>query len=239
MRIISDIKDYYDFPQDYQDSLIYKRDHKKIKIESAFNFGLKEPSNKYNQFFSLIPNIHFGRYDLKTNKEYTSYHYREIGVICFCGDFYPYVCLTLENKNSQVFDFVFYNLNSLEEVTGRDWNRKTYIDFFNDWSYDRKIFFELKSPVFIFNRNSFDENSVNPFKTTGECSQILYMNPILKEYVFYVLSDGYQTYQRIDMFLSNELAEDKTPIPETVEEKHRMNSRFGGKYSFRRMLEIK
>ena len=237
MRIISDIKDYYDFPQDYQDSLIYKRDHKKIKIEEK-TFPEKA-SKKYNQFFSLIPNIHYGEYRLKNTKEYTSYYYREIGVICFCGDFYPYVCLTLVDRNYQVFDFVFYDLDSLEEVTGKDWNRKTYIDFFNNWSYDRKIFFELKSPVFIFNRNSFDENSINPFKTTGKESQILYMNPILKEYVFYVLSDGYQTYQRIDMFLNNELAQDKTPTPETTEEKFRMNSRFGGKYSFRRMPEVK
>lgn len=239
MRIISDIKDYYDFPQDYEDSIIYKRDHKKIKIESTFNFGLKEPSNKYNQFFSLIPNIHFGEYMLKNNKEYSSYYYREIGVICFCGDFYPYVCLTLKDKYNKSYDYVFYDLEALEEITGKDWNRKIYIDFFNDWSYDRKIFFELKSPVFIFNRNLFDENSVNPFNTKGEVSQILYMNPILKEYVFYVIKDGYQTYQDIDMFLGNQLVEDKTPTPETTEEKFRMKSRFGGKYSFRRMPEIK
>lgn len=93
--------------------------------------------------------------------------------------------------------------------------------------------------MFIFNRNSFDKDSINPFKTVGQSSQILYINPILKEYVFYVIRDGYQTYQEIDMFLGNELAEDKTPAPETTEEKFRMKSRFGGKYSFRRMPEKK
>ena len=239
MRIISDIKDYYDFAQDHQDSTIYKRDHKKIKIENTHSFGLNTQTTLFNDFFSKIPNIHFSKYDLKNNKDFKSYFYREIGVICFCGDFYPYVCLTLIDKNSKEHDYIFYDLETLEEITGRDWNRKTYIDFFDINSYRKDIFFELKSPVFIFNRNSFDEKSTNPFKTVGELTQILYMNPILKEYVFYVLVDSYQTYQEIDMFLNNELVENKTPTPETTEEKFRMNSRFGGKYSFRRMPEVK
>jgi len=234
MRIISPYKDYYDFAQDYQDEVIYHRKPEKTII--------KYPNEFYN-IFEVMP--YFGGIYTNEKLGFIEYLIKEIGVICIAGTFHPYIVAILTKKDKSKWHYVFYSLESFEELLGErvGYGSKNYKDFFNlSNTLSKDLFLKIQSPVFII-ANSFirgyEPLIVDPFATTGKVEKILYNHPILEKYYFYVIKDGCQTYQDIDMFLNNELVQDKIPDPTNTSPIHRMASRFGDKYSFRRMPEVK
>ena len=222
MRIVSKFKDYYDNGMKYgQDKThTYVRNTKEVPLE--------------------IKSIYLSTSGSYKNKpEDIIYFY---GVVGFCGDIYPFIKWHYNNDNAK--SCITYDKDEIVELTTRHidnkkrlfYNKKSYIneelEYFNNLKNNKKLkslFLKYRVPIF-----SMINESLNYISKPNT----LELNSNLSNLEFYRVVDPFQAYQKIDMFIGNELApRDEIEVP-VGSDKVIAASKGYDKWSFRKEPQV-
>lgn len=166
-----------------------------------------------------------------------------VGVLGFCGKFYPYIHRGFEattNEKTGVVTpeqhFYFYSVESFfaskfwEFETQHSWRRKSleqsYRDYFANWKESDKLFIEADAPYFKITGFSY-RNSKGKLKT----------NPSLVSMQFGKVMDAPSVFQAVQFYLTNQLV--KTKDPDEIDDKYRIAQHGFDKYSFRHPTKLK
>jgi hypothetical protein len=163
-------------------------------------------------------------------------------VIGFCGELYlfkdftnPYAsnkekeakqyifhgenCMYLEKNNNYIEDGKDPRFYPLKSSYSKKWAKEEYENL-KKHPRIKELFFKYNVPCFFINQK-------------GD----LILNPRLQDYAFFKVFDSVQTFQRIEMYISNVLVSDtKVDVPVGNDEVIRDSKGFD-KYSFRKMKE--
>lgn len=135
--------------------------------------------------------------------------YQSLGILFIANAYYPVV-----KRNFQI-EYMFKANKELE-------NFQELIKLLPEFEIEYSV------PVWLLTSGHIKDRKEYGLRLT--------LNPKLKENGFDL--DPFQTYQEIDMYLSN-IAFPHTVNPQNTSEKYRMKSRFGYKYAFRKEPENK
>ena len=229
MYIISKFKDYYDGvvgTMGIDKTLVYER--KIIEIEDSKKM-LKEFRGFRN--WNDIHKNHFlniGQADTNSKK----YENNNFFIIGFCGKLYlgwkfEYKVNVWNNRKIvEVIktDIIYGYKNAKKHLKTNFWRSNLNDDVEYVMKYDPiNMFRELGAPIFIY-----DSDNRSPRK-----SDIMIINPILKEWEFYKVMDSFAAFQEISMFIGGVLGIDEKEIIE-IEDKYRIAKHGFDKWSFRR-----
>ena len=222
MRIISKFRDFYDGLQNPADKFCWIREQKEVNISDVYGHRGAEPDIcDALRHTDSAPYTNRNRYRGGSS----DIDYQAV-ILGFCGKLYPYVIET----HAGVFKHLLRErgaITNIRETWGLKRSECPLIDVTTQYSsYFQKIFYTYDTPVyaFLFNRAS----------TVWRVSVKIVINPSLKELFFQKILDAQQTYQEIEMYLTNDLVKDESKTQ--VNPEHRMGTRFD-KWSFRRMPE--
>jgi len=185
MRIISKFKDYYDGGVSYgiDADRIYMREHVTRTIDTI-----------------RLPSSGFFNYPLN-----------DFNLVGFCGEVYPYRDFDqrkfpkdpkqnlMYGMRGCYFQYEYYPSNNvipIKDKRKRAYMKENYYTLVNSRKI-KNLFLEYRTPVFHLKQKNRD--------------LILDINPSLKDLAFYKVVDVYQAFQRISMFLGNELATEHSP----------------------------
>lgn len=256
MRIISDYNDYYDSVQKLgQDqSVIYLR-----KTESFSSDDIDIIKNKNKKFvlktFKIFCNAHirsfremsingwWERYEkiiTKDLKFYPSYH-----LFYFCGKIYSVILLQVIDIFPQKYVWLF-NVNDLNKFI-EEYKVYETKEYLKNHNYYKK---SLDNQIYRFNQwfmyeSKFDidwfiENKVISLLLDIRCryfaseSNIVTINPCLKNIEFYKVMDSYTVYQELDMYISGTLSYPQNAMVEVSDEQKVLKHGFDPKYGFRK-----
>jgi len=161
----------------------------------------------------------------------------DLGIIGFCGKLYPFYYKQITEKEMYIsYDRTFIEKKEIETIYNyttskneykivdryRDkhtWysGNSIYKDIWNEQSY-KELFLKYKTPIFVIKYENRKET--------------LTINSSLKEYKFFRNFNTTQTFQEIEMFISNDLANDMMKIPDRTNEEIGTSKGFD-EYSFR------
>jgi len=230
MRIISNFRDYYDSASTYgiDKECVYKR--KEDKFDLHKHTGQKihyfEHNNKtINLDNNLIPPR---AYRDSQRYECINWYYFLIG---FCGNVHPLVRIEETDKISYFYD---YELAKSFDKPGGYFGKPFLKEFFNsDLSGLKKIFQELKIPIFLVCNKEKDANQ-GIYISSDSDFPCIFTNVSLKSYNFATIKDANTAFQDIYMYLAGVLGADANPMVKTedkyIQKAHGMDS----KYSFKK-----
>jgi hypothetical protein len=244
MRIYSRYKDYYDsalrfFESDHIPSFV--RETKEYTIGSGeFNKDFKSLSSQ-DTTYNLIRGVGFHGAPFRINRHHEkvpvgdrkirSYETRVLG---FCGKIYPMVLISYEGGTTSLYENltrIEYDLESAFGFMGTTVSKalKGYImsssvaELGKSKDLD-KLFLAAKAPYFMIR-----------CRHTHSRELILEICPNLKDLAFVKVMDPYIACQELDMFLSNQLAQEKYPLMPVGTDEEIAASKGFDKYSFRKM----
>ena len=214
MRIISNFHDYYDTAMAFHSNTpVYERKTSSHPIEWV---GESYVYNHYN-------------IDPRT------------GILGFCGEIYPFVHFRI--KNAFVYTEDDYN-EIISKIPPK--NKYNMPDIFRTWNKNRtaKTWFNKDFQAFasknktVINPKSLFEQYKTPIFAIVQEQKPAYhniiINPNLSDYVFYRLSDPFSTFQKIEMFLSNELVKPDDPFIQPIPDEIKAQSHGFNQFSFRK-----
>jgi len=223
MRIVGDVKDYYDGVISLFQEESYPLWVRKTRLETE-----ESPIRHYSSwsFFSdtIEPFV------------------QDSGIIVFCGKGYPYFNVVLDGKvelvNSKECLFDLEELNTKRRKNRWHHNSsmvKAEIDVFFEevYNYDwSELHRKYNSPVLLFKKTA---RSCYPYYhgRNIDVEPNLVINPILKDYGFAGIKDPYSAIQEIDMYLGNQLAQEVEAPQITDDEIKKASHGFGHKYAFK------
>lgn len=234
MRIISDIKDYYDSAQAYgQDArLVYLRKEQVVSLPSA-SYSLEA--------CDLPPELNFVDALARSCPAQVSWRpgwpVRQVtigsGWVLFAGKLYPFALVYQENTGvAQGQTHYFYGFDDLAKYLapfGYDLTKKraswcrpdglSWGEFFSQVGSDRyyESCAQARAPVLLY----YQGNST------------LYRDTILAPYKFYKALDAWQAYQELSMFVGM-LGSPEKPL-EVIEDKYRVIQHGFDEWSFRKL----
>ena len=229
MYIISKFKDYYDGvvgTMGIDKTLVYERktieikDNKKMLKEFR---GFRNWNNIHKNHF-----LNIGYADTKSKK----YENNNFFIVGFCGKLYlgwKFEYKVKEWNNRKIIeviktDIIYGYENAKKYLKTNFWRSNLNDDVEYVMKYDPiNMFRELNAPIFIY-----DSDRRSPRK-----SDIMIINPILKEWEFYKVMDSFAAFQEISMFIGGVLGIDEKEIIE-IEDKYRIAKHGFDKWSFRR-----
>ena len=229
MYIISKFKDYYDGvvgTMGIDKTLVYERktieikDNKKMLKEFR---GFRNWNNIHKNHF-----LNIGYADTKSKK----YENNNFFIVGFCGKLYlgwKFEYKVKEWNNRKIIeviktDIIYGYENAKKYLKTNFWRSNLNDDVEYVMKYDPiNMFRELGAPIFIY-----DSDNRSPRK-----SDIMIINPILKEWEFYKVMDSFAAFQEISMFIGGVLGIDEKEIIE-IEDKYRIAKHGFDKWSFRR-----
>jgi len=210
MLIVSKFHDYYD---------------------AAIGFGGVDKTSVYIRRTAEIKPRDKTYGGLKLKKKEFDYSW-EVLAIGFCGKIYPFIMIFNIEE-----DYCFYDRESLEEFLDKHevkaskrrrwcWSgrysgniRSEYylgekLDP-NSWSHYNKLFEEHKCPVFLVGNGTF-------------------LNPVLKDYLFYKIFDSWTAFQEIYMYISGVLGNPEKNLIE-IADKDQLHKKGFDDWSFKRL----
>lgn len=229
MYIISKFKDYYDGvvgTMGIDKTLVYERktieikDNKKMLKEFR---GFRNWNNIHKNHF-----LNIGYADTKSKK----YENNNFFIVGFCGKLYlgwKFEYKVKEWNNRKIIeviktDIIYGYENAKKYLKTNFWRSNLNDDVEYVMKYDPiNMFRELNAPIFIY-----DSDRRSPRK-----SDIMIINPILKEWEFYKIIDSFTAFQEISMFIGGVLGIGEKEIIE-IEDKYRIAKHGFDKWSFRR-----
>lgn len=166
-----------------------------------------------------------------------------VGVLGFCGKFYPYIHRAYEavvNEKTGVVipeqHFYFYSVDEYikskfwDSETRFSWRRRNleqgYREFFAHWKDSDNLFIQADAPYFRVKGFSY-RNSKGMLKT----------NPNLLSMQFGKIMDAPSVFQAVQFYLTNQLV--KTKDPDEIEDKYRLAQHGFDKHSFRHPTKLK
>ena len=252
MRIISKFSDYYDGVQAYgQDqSLIYNR------IKETRSFSSKDTNQLFSEDTYLYKEIYITDFDINTrNIGLINVETFYIGI---CGNIYPLVKLEYKTDTRstayphKTTKFVNSEENlhlALQKIEGgtakklvNDWTSKNhdnirwwlqnregvslkeqYTNFFKRPRFDKYWKFSVDHKIVCFSmRRVYKKMDIN-----------FEINPCLKGLGGPIVSNPFDTFQNIAMYLGGVLGNEAAPMI-TIEDKYRIESHGYDKWSFRK-----
>jgi hypothetical protein len=241
MKLISKIHDYYDAPfkQSVSDpKYCFVRHNETIHIKQT---AVHSTRLAFMKFSCDVGGVSY---------------YFEGGLIGFCGTIYPYISRSVTHYTTYVppksefyytWDDFVRNNPEIAAGKGRVSN-KCYINNLSDiknwlatgtvcnWVSDYvsttdqeilRLFRDYRVAYFQISR--IDNNNKERFV-------VVELYPVLGNYSFYKLFDTYSTYQRVEMFLMNELIRPDV-INVVIPDELKAQSKGFNKWSFRKMSE--
>ncbi|MFW6242557.1 MAG: hypothetical protein ACOC2W_00190 [bacterium] len=255
MLIVSDFHDYYDTAIGYggiDKSIVYNRTMEEVKFD---DYRTKSRDNKYNPKYELIdffnklytPKDIFYR-NLKDNVH--NIVYCEYQIILFCGEIHPCVYFIIKNKEQTGHIYkCCYNLESVTNTLNEFGNK-------NDnkllskvtWCYDIKKSIKSNDRLTLFFNNSIPNNIIIDFQQKYNCPIISFinqeryvqktiLNPILKNSQFVQVYDPFQTFQKLEMFISGILGAGQKDLIE-IDDKHQRDKKGFDERSFKNMPRL-
>jgi hypothetical protein len=236
MLITSNFHDYYDNCIGYggvDKTTVYIRKNKGLNIS-------KHKLNKFSKFFTpfrffddLIKNISINHvYYWRSNNQI---NINKI-IILFCGKLYPIISVSLTQpyKNR-----LFFNSEEVFKFLKQKLSKKRYNNLLEGYSFNRsfskgiKDYFNINLPKEkIIDYHLEYDSPIILFKSSRNNYKIEF-NPCLKDYEFYKFIDSFQTFQTLEMFLSNIMVKEKEII--MLDDKTRKLKHGFDKTSFRNM----
>jgi hypothetical protein len=202
-----------------------------------------------------IPNIHFIEFNCQLGP--VSYDFSS-GIIGFCGKIYPYLEMTssryyipeIKPEHEYYYNMSDLNRNHPDIIRGKsklgsyaryvhrigdieNWLKNGTVSSWG-WTYtaatDQKlleIFRKYRVAYFVI-----------PLTHGHDKKATVTLYPLLKNYSFFKVFDVYTTFQKIEMFLTNELIR-PDEINIVIPDKLKAQSKGFDKWSFRKMKEDK
>ncbi len=215
MRIISKFHDYYDLGLSYgiDKTLIFKR----VKEETNYNIPDLEKIIDENKFLYSLCHHAFGAKTRKFNPIF----------IGFCGRLIPCMHYRLEYKGFVKEDYL-YTYKSFMKIWKKYKKKKRWLypkdemyeTFFGLKIYRDDIFFDLKTPIFIWEK--------------VDKKYVITKNPCLKDFKFTGIMDPYTVFQEISMYLGGVLGIGEKPIAKISNKEMIEQKGFDYKWSFRK-----
>jgi hypothetical protein len=240
MLIVSKFKDYYDTAIGYggiDKNIVYKRIT--FDIENP-----KEYSNFYNKYFKFFENNIFKddyfSYRLGIGMTFFSFNIY-FNIILFCGEIYPFIELYYrDTKKQKSYSGYFFSFNAIENIIKKKFHKELKN---NKWDKKSKYFLKNLNNFFITSKN-INKLKVFDYHRDVDSPIILYkmnekrviINPVLSDYNFYKIYDSFQTYQKIEMFLSGVMGTGEKEIIE-VDDKSLRDKKGFNSMSFKKEKE--
>lgn len=237
MRIISKERDYYDcmMNQMCDRSIVFVR-KQSDPIESPFK--------KMGCLCSYEEHTYRGGF-------LEEYFFMGVGFLFFCGNVYPYV---------MIGDKVYYDMDSLPHVISTGHRRRALKEgakaYARIWFEQRKVYSGLHwcpdeersvrahlkhhKPDFVMDQKALVEyalkNGVAYYSTfyNDRNGDYVVHYPNLKELTFFRVLPPLEAFQRIQMYLTNELAREKQMPEEPISDKLKAETHGFDKWSFRK-----
>jgi hypothetical protein len=225
MRVISKFRDYYDSVQAYgvDPKLVYLRatESERVLMHEAASSRCVTLSPVFREILGLP-------FSLNRDWEYV-----DVLLIGFCGQLYPafryhkIVYHTLQKLLSQASDQDRKHFEVLFNQKTFSWDKALTYASWEEATKDLRtlryddVFVSLGVPVFCV--------ELNPYHRIYEIT----LNPNLKNLNFQAVKTPVEAYQEIAMFLGNQLAQQKDPVPVIDDDTMRDKKGFD-KWSFRR-----
>ena len=216
MKLISNFHDYYDSVQAYahDPKILF------IRRESEVFYDDLAREQQHLIWYNIFPNI-----------EYISR-----GCILFCGKSYPFY--EYDSKCSYSLDslrtnIIFY-LNKQENYSSSLWTKENILKKI-DSEYIQKQYKYITSNFKLNVKDEIFRNFNSPIlciRYTDHCKVKIIINPRLSKYNFQSQMDPYQVYQEIEMYLGNNLVDQKDPNPKISDELRRDSAGFN-EWSFK------
>lgn len=204
MLIISKHKDYYDTAIGYggiDKTIVYKR--KEIEIIDPERYS--NDYNKYLKFFrDNLSDVHSFPFRYRIGFFNFDIYFH---MIIFCGEVYPFFELYyFDQKRQKAYFQYFYSFDKIKKYIKKR--------FYKDLKHSK---WDKNGVNFFKNLKNFYDSSINinklrlfDYHRSVDSPVILYemskkkvvLNPVLSKYNFYKIYDPFQTYQKIEMFLS-------------------------------------
>lgn len=175
---------------------------------------------------------------------------RVIGLLGFCGKFYPYIHKKIEAKihptnpakSEPEKHFYYYSVEEYRkspfweaEHTRSFYFRYTksrqdesMVKFFDYWKDSDKLFVAVDAPYFKI--KSFNGRHFGNYGTA-------ITNPSLIDMQFGKVIDAHTAFQQVQFYLTNQLV--KTKDPDDVDDKYKISGHGFDKYSFRHPTKLK
>lgn len=180
----------------------------------------------------------------------------EGGVIGFCGEIYSFVKVTETHRFVYphcIKEFFFYDYDSLIEEYPKIADVKSSFNRLRGllkptdlkrWLTDGEIRF-WQSSYSVKNdsklKEFFSKNRIAYYvvqsKKRRASEHIIEIYPELKRFEFYKIFDAYTTFQKIEMYLTNELVKPDELNINPIDDKIKAQSKGFNKWSFRKMKE--
>ena len=247
MRIISKFHDYYDtlMRQAMDRSITFVREKKEIHYEEK-------------ECDALIKNLPYGL--RKEYKEWETSKFRyhcSLFLLGFCGEIIPGVKLEISKKDyggdpvENIFVWPSFRppkaIKAFKECKNSVGEKKPKLDFneaIDKWLKNCEIsevgFFAFfgdnqRTDIFINEIRSWFLKYNTPIFIVNYPDDHIVFNPCLKEIRFFSVVEPTQAFQRIQMYLTNELAGQRDGTVKPVPEKDRLIGHgFDPKWSFRK-----
>lgn len=240
MKIISNIKDYYDGLQSFEDPIVYNRIFEVADNRKLLNTNF---DREIYQNLNFSPDI---KSDIKNSLGFTGIENLLPVIFGFCGNYYPmYFSFTSAYMNN---DSEFLNARLTIELESSYKNGNIYLaskydgsEFYENFGvlkkrhikylgnnfnfiYKENLFHKYNSPILLISTFNIRKN--------GEYLKVWKNFPLTK--VNWQKVQGINgVFQTLEMFIGGVLNSVEKPIVH-LDSKFRMESRFG-KWSFRKM----
>ena len=245
MRIISPFKDYYDSAQAYgiDPKLVYVRETKVVPLYDPKTGKVTQLPKQLDEFFKRIPHM------LLENRSHWKKYRRpaefRVGMIAFCGTLYPFVhtdsecCYDIDHLKARMKaeGFLKEEIEKLEgpkHEMGRWWRRRSP----PDWMGER-LHRQSWAGLLASNRALDDEvhRGYHAPVLMVHCQQLnwpeLIINPRLNIYDFQSQVDPATAWQRLSMYVGNNLVTQMDPNP-PISDVLKAESAGFDKWSFRK-----
>jgi hypothetical protein len=222
MLIVSKTHDYYDpvgKSKGVDKTIVYRRAEEEIKDEKT-----KKVVREFN-LFSYTDT----RYSFRRNNALQGVN-MSMAIIGFCGKFFPVMKYAWQNPKSVSYSPEVQFIYDLAKIQGLIKLARERVYFPRNVSYDElvrspalKTFYEsFRCPVVQF--GVFDHYESN----------IVILNPILKDIDFMKVVDPYTAFQEIEMYISGFLGAPPKPMVSISDKDRLLAHGFDAKTSFRK-----
>ena len=240
MRIVSKFNDYYDsvLNTGYEDSKVFVRNTTNFKQRGDIKNDVVE--DLWDRMKAKA-NISVLDYPLYNSQQLVSFRSKNgliklttLGVL-FCGKYFPSIKCDVEDCGGSSTTSYFYTAaDTLAFLSDNEFNPKKRPSTHKIYrrSSNKDI---VKVLTDYFDDRQFDKDWCVEHKITSAVFDgWLYINPPLKDYMFYKALDSYTAFQEIEMWLSGTLSWPFNMMIELADEYRVAAHGFDTKYGFRK-----
>ncbi len=256
MKIYSKFHDYYDCIQKMgvDKSVVYNRKTEEVCYDTSYKLDLSRLKFLYG-FPIGIPRDQ----DIVTTYGSESVDFFIVG---FCGELYPGLKIKSNDRSNEIKETFLYSLEETDEYFSYVENnipksrkaretiwrsmvfdensKEKFLSWMKDLYYPHSFYSDRDKLDLGTVRSWFLKHRIPIFLLElGSCGEKLSLNPCLKDIHFFKKIHPQDAFQRIQQFISNDLATPMDGLIAPVKEKDRLIGHgFDPKWSFRKEAEV-